>query len=329
MKKVAIITSGGDASGINALFEGILTQSEIELWGFHDGYDGICENEPFQLTERLVKEHINTGNSLLRTARSIRTFTPEGRKEIIARLHEDNFDTLVVCGGEGSGKGANIISKEGMNTLLVPMTIDNNIYGTDYTIGYHTACNHIADAIRKLRQTGMNLQNRIFLIETFGGNSGQLTLGGAIAGGADYALVPDITIDMDKLVARARECLENQRQFIVLICESTPLNDEWERGRQGISFELGNKIEKELGSRVRYSILGYTQRSGDAVGNDVTDAIKIGIAVAGEVIKGTTDVMIGLVDGRPIQTSLEDVFSKNKDLIETNKFVAKKMRIID
>ncbi|MGE8204743.1 6-phosphofructokinase [Heyndrickxia sp. NPDC080065] len=329
MRKVAIITSGGDASGINAVLEGFLTNEEIELWGFHGGFDGICETDPYRLTKKMVKEHINTGNALLRTSRSQRTFSKEGRSEIISKLKEKDFEMLVVCGGEGSGKGASLLSKEGMNTLLVPMTIDNNIYGTDYTVGYHTACNYIADAVRRLRQTGMNLPDRIFMVETFGGNSGQLALGGAITGGADYVLLPEQPIDMEKLLFRAKECIEKQGQFIVLNCESNTLNGKWVRGKQGASFEIGEALEKVLNNRVRYSILGYTQRAGDAIGSDVVDAIKIGIAVAEEIVKGTTDVMIGLIDGKAVRVPLEDVFSKTKELIATNKYIAQKMKIID
>ncbi|AGK56023.1 6-phosphofructokinase [Bacillus sp. 1NLA3E] len=329
MRKVAVITSGGDASGINAVFEGILTGKEIELWGFHGGYNGICENDPFRLTEKIVKEHINTGNALLRTSRSQRTFSKEGRAEIISKLKEYDFDMLVVCGGEGSGKGASLLSKEGMSTLLVPMTIDNNIYGTDYTVGYHTACNYIADAVRRLRQTGMNLPGRIFMVETFGGHAGQLALGGAIAGGADYVLLPERPINIEKLVLRAKDCLEKQGQFIVLNCESNTLNGEWIRGKQGASFEIGDAIEKEVDNRVRYSILGYTQRAGDSIAADVVDAIKIGLAVAEEIVKGTSDVMVGLVDGKAVLVPLEDVFSKTKDLIATNIYIAKKMKIIN
>ncbi|WP_051330932.1 6-phosphofructokinase [Aneurinibacillus terranovensis] len=329
MKKVAVITSGGDSSGINAVFEGILTCEEIELWGFHGGYDGICENEPFRLTEKIVKEHIHTGNALIRTARSQRTFSKEGREEIVSKLKEYEFDRLVVCGGEGSGKGASLLSKEDMSTLLIPMTIDNNIYGTDYTVGYHTACHYIADAVRRLRQTGMNLPDRIFMVETFGGHSGQLALGGAIAGGADYVLLPELPIDMEKLLQRAKECLEKQGQFIVLNCESNTLNGDWIRGKQGASFEIGTEMEKVLNKRVRYSILGYTQRAGDAIGADIVDAIKLGLAAAEEIVKGTTDRMVGLVDGKAVLVPLEDVFSKTKDLIATNKYIAQKMKIID
>ncbi|MFB6469044.1 6-phosphofructokinase [Cytobacillus sp. Hz8] len=329
MIKVAIITSGGDASGINAVFEGILTCEEIELWGFHDGYDGICENEPFRLTKKIVKEHIHTGNALLHTSRSKRTFNKEGREEIVCKLKENDFDILVVCGGEGSGKGASLLSKEGMRTLLVPMTIDNNIYGTDYTVGYHTACHYIADGVRRLRQTGMNLPGRIFMMETFGGQSGQLALGGAIAGGADYVLLPEQPINMEKLLRRAKDCLEKQGQFIVVNCESNTLNGEWIRGKQGASFEIGNEIEKAMGVRVRYSILGYTQRAGDSIEADVMDAIKIGLAVAEEIVKGTTNAMVGLVDGKAVLVPLEDVFSKTKDLIATNKYIALKLKMID
>lgn len=265
----------------------------------------------------------------MRTARSQRTFSKEGRKEIIRKLKEFKFDSLVVCGGEGSGKGASILSEEGMSTLLIPMTIDNNIYGTDYTVGYHSACQYISDAIRRLRQTGTNLPDRIFMVETFGGQSGQLTLGGAIAGGADYVLLPELSINMENLLQRAKECLEEQGQFIVLNCESNTLNGEWIRGRQGASFEIGDEMEKALDKRVRYSILGYTQRAGDTVGADVVDAIKLGLAAAGEILNGTTDRMIGLGEGKPLLVPLEDVFCKTKDLLATNKYIAQKMKMLD
>lgn len=328
MKKVAIITSGGDSSGINAVFQGILSHPDIELWGFNDGYDGIAVNNPVKLISKDVKQRINNGVAMLRTARSKRTFTEEGRKEIVNRLKEMEFETLIVCGGEGSGKGADLISKEGMDTILIPMTIDNNIYGTDYTIGYHTAVNYIADEVKRIRQSAVNLPGRIFMVETFGGDSGQLTLAGAISGGADIALIPEIETNLEDLYIRVNEYLENQGYCIILNTESNCITGEYTRGRQGVSMYIGNAIENKLGIRVRYSILGYTQRAGDAIANDVFDAIKIGQRVSEEIINGTTNIMVGLKDGATNITPLEDVFTKKKEIIEINKKIALNMKII-
>lgn len=327
-KRVAMITSGGDASGINGVFHGLVALHDIEVFGFQGGYDGIVNNEPIALDENLTSSFILKAESILQTARSINPRTKEGRQLIVDRLKKYEIDSLVVCGGDGSGKAAYLLSEMGVDTLLIPMTIDNNIYGTEYTVGYYTALATIRTTIQNIHQTGHNMPGRIFMIETFGGDSGQLTLASTLFCGADLALIPERKLDIEKIVARIKEVLSKKNQCIILCCEANFLSKEYHLGDQGGSFELGKKITSLINKRVRHSILGYSQRAGDPSLEDIEKGLLMGFRAGEALISGETRKMVGIKNNNVVLVPLEEIANNKKGLNETNYTLAEKLNII-
>jgi 6-phosphofructokinase 1 len=327
-KRIGIITSGGDASGINAVFHGLLVHQNIDVLGFQDGYDGIIHNDPMQLTNAMTSRAILNGESIVRTARSKATLTEDGRRVILKRLAEHKIDSLVVCGGDGSGKAAYLLSEMGLDTLLIPMTIDNNIYGSEYTIGYYTALESIRTCVQRIHQTGHNMPGRVFMIETFGGDSGQLTLAAALYCGADIAIIPEREFDIRTITERIKDVLKRKQQCIILCCESSFLSKEYHLGDQGASFEVGQKITEITKERVRHTILGYCQRAGDPELADIEKALLMGYHAGVVLLNRITRQMIGIKDNKVTCIPLEDIWSKKKGLDQNNCILAEQLKII-
>lgn len=327
-KRVAIITSGGDASGINAVFHGLVVNKGLEVFGFQGGYDGIINNEPIRMDENLTSRAILNGESLLQTARSKAPLTEAGRYSIVEKLKKNQMDSLIVCGGDGSGKAAALLSKMGLNTLLVPMTIDNNIFGTEYTVGYYTALEAIRGCIQRIQQTGHNMPGRIFMIETFGGDSGQLTLAAALYVGADLAIIPERTFEIMTITARINEVMAQKQRCIILCSEASFLSQAYHLGDQGASFEVGGKITAMTNERVRHSILGYSQRAGDPAIADIEKGLIMGYQAGSALQSEITRKMIGINDNQVTFVPLEEIATKKKELDKTNCLLAEELKII-
>ncbi len=327
-KRIGIITSGGDASGINAVFHGLLVHQNIDVFGFQGGYDGIIHNEPIHLTNSMTSRAILNGESMVRTARSKAPLSEAGRKAILRKLAEQKIDSLVVCGGDGSGKAAYLLSEMGLNTLLIPMTIDNNIYGSEYTVGYYTALETIRTCVQRIHQTGHNMAGRVFMIETFGGDSGQLTLAAALYCGADIAIIPERKFDLQRITNRIKEVLEEKQQCIILCCEASFLSKAYHLGDQGASFEVGEQITKITKERVRHTILGYCQRAGDPAIADIEKALLMGYHAGESLRNRITGQMIGLKDNKVTCIPLEEISSKKKELDQNNCILAEQLKII-
>ena len=219
MKAIAVMTSGGDSPGMNAaaravvrtaLFEG------VEVWGIYNGYKGMLDDEMEQLTSRSVSDLIQRGGTFLGTARCPEFKTEEGRKKGLAILKKHGIEGLVIIGGDGSLTGGALLSKLGMPIVGLPGTIDNDVWGSDYTIGADTAANTIVDAINKLRDTA-SAHRRIILIEVMGRKSGWLAMMSAIAGGAEYVLVPEVKTNIDDMCKDLKAAYDRGKRYSIVV----------------------------------------------------------------------------------------------------------------
>lgn len=327
-KKVAIITSGGDGAGINASIDIIAKHEAIDLYGFHGGYDGILNNEPLHLTPQYVKGYTVEGKDIVCTARSKRTFTKEGRSEIRSALQSKGFEVLIVCGGNGSLKGAQLMNEEGFPTVFIPMSVDNDITGTEYTIGYDSALNRIMDVIHDIHDTAYNMPGRIFMIEVLGGTCGQLTLASAVAAGADMAIVTEFCTNRKKISECIKEKLKTNDSLIIVCSESAYAEKNYSAGNQGVSFEIGKYIEEEVGIRVRQTIMGYYMRAGVPSYLDCIMAAKLGWQAAECIQNNITGVMTAINGGVAIAIKFGEVEQKQKELEKQLVEIARKNKII-
>jgi 6-phosphofructokinase 1 len=317
IRNVALITSGGDAPGINSAIYGMVHEKEINFYIFNNGYDGILTNEPILLNKSDLNCKVVQGTHILQTSRSNNTRTKEGRRKIIERLKALEMDALIVCGGDGSSKAAELLDKEGFPCMVIPMTIDNDIFGTDYTVGYDTAVTTIKIVLSNLHQTGFNMPRRIFMVEVFGADAGHLALAGGLAGGADLLILPEYTVDIEQIAARIESIFKEGKEYVVIVCsEGARLHKKYESGEQGVSFEIGKLIEKKIGMRIRHSVLGYIQRSGDPSSYDSLAAIQMGAYAIEKLKEGFSGYLVGMNKGELNLVSLKEVASKKKELNE-------------
>ena len=306
-KAIAVMTSGGDSPGMNAaaravvrtaLFEG------VEVYGIHNGYQGMVDDDIEQLTSRSVSDLIQRGGTFLGTARCMEFKTPEGRKKGFDNLMKRGIEGLVIIGGDGSLTGGSLLSREtGMPIVGLPGTIDNDVWGMDYTIGCDTAANTIVDAINKLRDTA-SAHRRIILVEVMGRNSGWLAMMSGIAGGAEYILVPEVKFDMDVICADLKAMYDaGKRYSIVVVAEGA-----------GSAVELGKIVEDKTGIDTRVSVLGYIQRGGSPTVEDRMKASMLGEKAALAIISGATDIVFGYNEGKVVGVNLFDAVNNKKTL---------------
>ncbi|UOQ83643.1 6-phosphofructokinase [Gracilibacillus salinarum] len=298
MKKVALITSGGDGAGINATIEMMANHPHIDLYGFSGGYNGISINEPIHLTPQFVENKSLAGIHYVQTGRSDLPYTQEGRDKLHRKLKAEGFECLTVCGGNGSQKAAQLLHKEGTNTIFIPMTVDNDVIGSDYSIGFDTALNKLMDLLYGLHDTAANMPGRIFMVEVLGGNSGNLALESTVAGAGDLAIVPEYVTQKRAITKVVKEKLK-QKQSLVIVCSESAYEDKnYQSGNQGVSFEIAAAIEEGTGIRVRKSIAGFYIRAGRPTFKDASIAAKIGAKVAQCVSDNQFGVMVGVGNDR-------------------------------
>ncbi len=289
MKKIGIITSGGDAPGMNACVRAItkfcLNKNIIPV-GYRDGYKGLIEDDFCNLTFKDVNNIIHQGGTILGTYRSEEFKTVEGRKQAIENLRKNEIDAFICIGGDGTFTGASILSKE-MNIPIIgiPGTIDNDIYGTDHTIGYDTALNTVVEAVDRIRDTAGS-HKRIFFIEVMGRNAGFIALNSAIASGAESVLIPEEVTDIKEVALDLKRQNKGTRSSIVIVAEGDD---------GGGAKEILTKIKPYMeGYSMRYSILGHIQRGGRPSAFDRMLATRMGAFAVESLLKGISDVMIGV-----------------------------------
>lgn len=309
---VGILTSGGDAPGMNAAIRAI-TRAAIykgfRVKGIYRGYKGLVTGEIKDFKSEDVSNIIQTGGTVLKTARCDEFKTEEGRKLAYENLKKEDIDALVVIGGDGSLSGARIFAKEfNIPCIGLPGTIDNDLYGTDTTIGYDTALNTILDAVDKIRDTASS-HERLFFVEVMGRDAGFLALNGAIAAGAEAAIIPEFSTKDDQLETLiSRGFRQSKTSSIVLVAESEIT---------GGAMHLAERVKNEYPQYdVRVTILGHVQRGGSPSAHDRILASRLGVAAIDALIEGHYNVMIGIENDEIVYVPFHKAIKKDKHIKE-------------
>lgn len=290
IKKIALFTSGGDAPGMNAAIRAVTRAAianNLEVVGIRRGYQGMIEGDFMPLNASDVSGIMHQGGTMLRTARSNEFRTPDGRRKAYRQLKNADIDAVVVIGGDGSFTGALVMSQEyPVSFVGIPATIDNDMFGTDYTIGFETALNTVVEAVDKIRDTARS-HGRIFFVEVMGREAGQLALHSGIACGAEVILIPESQEQGDELNNFLHNGYKNKESSgIVIVAEG----DE-----TGGALKIAERVCKDHPElEVRVSILGHIQRGGSPTANDRINATRMGVAAIDALLDGQNNIMIGL-----------------------------------
>ncbi len=315
IKKIGVLTSGGDSPGMNACIRAIVRTAiynGIEVIGFIRGYEGLINNNFIELKRESVSGIIQKGGTFLKTARSERFKTIEGLKLAIQNLKNNAVDGLIIIGGDGSFKGAIELSKH-VNLPIIGCagTIDNDLVGTDFTIGYDTAINTAVEAIDKIRDTAES-HDRIFVVEVMGRDAGLIALRSAIASGAEAILVPEIKNNIDDLILKIKNWRSSKSSKIIVVAEG----DE-----SGGAFKVGEIIKTHCPEfDLRVSILGHIQRGGNPTCMERVNASIIGFNAVKALINKQSNQMVGIINKQIVFTPFEKAIKHhqtlNKDLVE-------------
>lgn len=304
-RRIALMTSGGDASGMNAVIRTVTRYAiykNLEVYGFYEGFKGLIDNDFKVLSLNSVSGIIDRGGTFLYSARSERFKCREGQKEAIENLKKNNIDGLVAIGGDGTFKGAHELHKQGVQVVGIPATIDNDVVGTDYSIGFDTALNVIINLISKIRDTASS-HDRIFVVEVMGRDSGLIAVNTGIACGADYVLIPEIEFDLVKLANQIKDHREGKRHTLVIVAEGAAK-----------ASEVASSIKLLVGHEVRVSVLGYIQRGGSPSAMDRILSAEFGRKSVDLLLEGESDCMVGIKSMKIQVSKFGDIFENKKEI---------------
>lgn len=310
MKRIAVLTSGGDAPGMNACVRAVVRYgigAGASVYGIKRGYAGLMTNDIVELDSRSVAGSIRQGGTILMSARSMEFKTPEGQQKALGVLRGWGIEGLVVIGGDGSLGGAMALHKLGFPVVGVPASIDNDIRGTEMAIGVDTALNTILDAMDKIKDTA-SAHQRAFIIEVMGRQHGYLALMAGIAGGAEMVVIPGTCVDKELVIDEVRSAfLRGKPHFIIVAAEgaSTP--------EKGVTQLLTEYI-CEAGHDARSTVLGHVQRGGSPTCFDRLLGTRFGAAAVDNLMSGNKGVMIGLAQGEMVTVALEEVLASHPEL---------------
>ena len=322
IKCVGILTSGGDAPGMNAAIRAVTRTAIYNCFvvkGIMRGYRGLITNEILPFKTQNVSNIIQQGGTILKTARCMEFKTPEGRKLAYENMQAHGIDALVVIGGDGSLTGARVFASEYNFPIVgLPGTIDNDLFGTDTTIGYDTALNTIMEAVDKIRDTATS-HERLFFIEVMGREAGFLALNGAIASGAEAAIIPEIATEVDQLSELIGNGFrKSKNSSIVLVAES-----ELTGGATGLAERVKNEFPQY---DVRVTILGHIQRGGSPTASDRILASRMGEAAINALLEGQRNIMVGIQNDElvyiPFSKAIKNQKPINRDLLNTIKILS-------
>lgn len=310
MKRIAVFTSGGDAPGMNACIRAVVrsaTYHNVEVFGIMRGYEGMIRGRIHRMESHNVSNTIQKGGTILKSARSEEFKNHEGRKKAYQQLRHFDIDGLVAIGGDGTFTAAKIFHEEfGMPVIGCPGTIDNDIYGTDYTIGYDTAVNTALEAIDKIRDTA-DSHNRVFFIEVMGRDSGYIAVQSGIGGGAEIIVAPENSNTTEDIINALRKGkLHHKASAIVLVAEGEVM---------GNATKLAAEVQAATeGLDIRVTTLGHIQRGGAPTARDRILASRTGIGAVEGLLNGKENVMAGIKDNQLVYTSFEEAIHKKKPI---------------
>ncbi|WP_026176969.1 6-phosphofructokinase [Desulfurispora thermophila] len=312
MQRLGVLTSGGDSSGMNAAIRAVVRKAIYhgrEVMGIMRGYNGLIEGDMQPMNLGSVADIIHRGGTILHTARSELFKTPEGRAKAYANVQRFGLQGLVVIGGDGSFRGALQFNREyNIPVIGVPGTIDNDIYGTDYSIGFDTAVNTVVDAINKIRDTATS-HERTFIIEVMGRDSGWIALTAGLAGGAETILIPEKPLSIDELCDKLmRGYKRGKLHSIIIVAEGA-----------ASGLEVGRQIKEKTGFDTKVTILGHLQRGGTPTAFDRNLASRLGAAAVDLLLAGESGKMVGMISGKVVATDLQQAVQK-KQLIDLDMY---------
>ena len=311
IRKIGVLTSGGDAPGMNAAIRAVVRASayhKLECTGIYRGYEGLIEGDFKNLNARSVKNIINRGGTLLKSARSKVFLSKEGRLTAYNNLKNEGIDALVTIGGDGTFAGASVFSNEfDIPIIGIPGTIDNDINGTDFTIGYDTALNTVVEAIDKIRDTA-NSHNRLFLVEVMGRDAGDIALNAGIGAGAEEILIPEQDMGRLRLIESLKKSKKSGKtSSIIVVSEGDQIGKN--------IFKLASYIEDNLtGYEVRVTVLGHIQRGGSPSCFDRVLASRLGVKAVDALIDNQKNVMIGIRHNKLICVPFLETLKISKEL---------------
>lgn len=312
IKNIAVLTSGGDAPGMNAGIRAVVRTgiyNNLNVFGVRRGYDGLVKGEILPMDAKSVANIIQRGGTMLKTARSEEFKTYEGRKQAYENIRKLGIDALIVIGGDGTFTGASkFIDEFDVPILGMPGTIDNDLAGTDFTIGYDTAINTVVDAVDKIRDTAES-HDRVFVIEVMGRDSGLIALRSGISTGAEAVLIPELNVDYDAIMKRLDKSRKNKSSRIIIVAEGDKEGGE----------VVADKIKENFPHYdVRLSILGHIQRGGRPSCMDRVLASRLGVASVEGLLEGRRGEMAGLICGQvqftPFNKAIKHIDKINENL---------------
>lgn len=322
IKKIGVMTSGGDAPGMNAAIRSVVrtcAYHNIECVGIYRGYEGIMEGDFKSMDARSVKGIINKGGTVLKSARSKEFRTPEGRKIAHDQLKKAEIDALVVIGGDGTFNGGLVFNEEhGFPIIGIPCTIDNDIYGTTHTIGFDTALNTVVDCIDKIRDTASS-HNRLFFVEVMGRDVGHIALNAGVGAGAEEILIPEENLGLDRLLESLhRSKRSGKSSSIVVVAEGDKIGKN--------VFELKDYVEANMDEYdVRVSVLGHMQRGGAPSCFDRVLASRMGVKAVETLLEGKTNFMVGLLNEKmeltPLNEAVKGKSKIDRDLLRVSEIM--------
>ncbi len=306
VKRIGLLTSGGDAPGMNPSVRAVVHEAEnqgIEVVAFKRGYAGLLDDDSFVMTTKHTGGIISRGGTVLLTARCEDFKYEEGQKEGLANLYKHECDGLVVIGGDGSFRGAQAISDRGVQVIGIPGTIDNDIYGTDMSLGADSSLNNIIEVVDKIKDTASS-HDRTFIIETMGRGSGYLALMSAIATGAEAALIPEVNYDLEAIAERIKGRYKAGKiSNIIIVAEGATT-----------AYHVGRQLSRIANISSKITVLGHLQRGGSPSAFDRILGSSLGSAAVHRLMDGVSNSMLGQINGKVEVTSFDEVFRNKKEL---------------
>jgi 6-phosphofructokinase 1 len=306
IKRIGLLTSGGDASGMNAVIRAVVRTAlskGVEVVGFFQGYKGLLENRYQVLDTKFVSGILHRGGTVLQSARCEEFKSPEGQQKAVKNLQQLNVQGMIVVGGDGSLTGALALHHLGIHTIGIPATIDNDVYGTDMAVGVDTSLTSIVHAVDMIKDTASSHQ-RAFIIEVMGRHSGYLALMSAIASGAEAAIIPEYPMDMDALADRLLQRYKRgHTNCIVIVAEGA-----------STAYKVADQLKDRIGFETRVTVLGHLQRGGTPSVFDRLLGSRLGMNATERLLIGDSGKMVGLVGNKTMATELEKVVSQRKTL---------------